>query len=220
MRAIIIDTETTDSTDPEAIEVAWIDPANPEKYYCERFLPSKPITLGAMATHHIVLSDLKNCRPSAEFMLPPVEFIIGHNVDFDWKVLGSPDVKRICTLALSRWLFPEIDSHTQSAMMYHLFPHEVAREQCLNAHSALADVRMCNMILNDLIRIMESRNVKVDTIEDIWAASEIARVPTVMAFGKHKGMAIKDVPSDYKMWLLRQTDIDPYLIQAIRGSLS
>ena len=32
--------------------------------------------------------------------------------------------------------------------------------------------------------------------------------------GKHKGIAIADIPNDYKRWLLNQDNIDPYLIQA------
>ena len=46
--------------------------------------------------------------------------------------------------------------------------------------------------------------------------SEAARIPTIMSFGKHKGMPIKDVPADYKRWLLGQSDIDPYLAIALR----
>ena len=43
----------------------------------------------------------------------------------------------------------------------------------------------------------------------------MARIPTVMTFGKHKGMVIKDVPRDYVRWLLGQPDVDPYLRQAL-----
>lgn len=128
-----------------------------------------------------------------------------------------PDVKRICTLALSRWLFPEIDSHSQSAMMYHLFPHEVARQHCQNAHNALEDVKMCKMLFDALVGEMAVRGIPSRTWQEIYEASEIARIPTVMSFGKHKGMAIKDVPADYKQWLLKQSDVDPYLIIALRG---
>ena len=47
--------------------------------------------------------DLIDCDPSYTVKLPPdAEYIIGHNVDFDWKALGQPNVKRICTQALAR----------------------------------------------------------------------------------------------------------------------
>jgi len=217
MSVIVFDTETTGIKDAEIVEAAWID-IHGNNPYCERFKPSKPIELGAMATHHIILSDLEDCRPSAEFKLPEdVTYLIGHNIDFDWKVIGSPDVKRICTLALSRYLYPEIDSHKQSAMMYHLFPHEDARISCREAHSALSDVRMCLSLLNLLVAELKKRNIPASTVAEIWQASEIARIPTVMAFGKHKGMAIKDLPGDYKLWLLKQADLDPYLEIALRG---
>jgi exodeoxyribonuclease X len=217
MRAIIFDTETTGINAPEIIEAAWIDIHGNHQYH-ERFKPSKQIELGAMATHHIIPADLTDCRPSSEFKLPEdITYLVGHNIDFDWKAAGSPDVKRICTLALSRWLFPEADSHKQSAMMYYLFPHEDARTSCKEAHSALADVHMCLTLLNALVAELKSRSIPASNVEEIWQASEIARIPTIMTFGKHKGTAIKDIPSDYKRWLLGQSDIDPYLIKALKG---
>lgn len=219
MSVLVFDTETTGTNEPEIIEAAWID-IHGKSPYCERFNPSKPIELGAMATHHIILADLVDCRPSSEFKLPDdVTYLVGHNIDFDWKVAGSPNVKRICTLALSRWLFPEIDSHKQSAMIYHLFSHEEARISCKDAHSALSDVQMCLTLLNALVAEMKNRGIPAASISEIWQASETARIPTIMTFGKHKGMAIKDVPPDYKRWLLVQTDIDPYLIIALKGGV-
>jgi exodeoxyribonuclease X len=38
-----------------------------------------------------------------------------------------------------------------------------------------------------------------------------------MPFGKHKGMLLADVPSDYKQWLLTQGDRDPYLRKALEA---
>lgn len=218
MKAIIFDTETTDVNEPEVIEAAWVQPDGTEEY-CERFLPSKAISLGAMATHHIIPSDLVGCRPSAEFSLPDgLEYMIGHNIDFDWKVAGEPDVKRICTLALSRWLFPQIDSHTQSAMLYHFLPPEEARELCKGAHNALSDVRNCLTVFTSIVEEMRSRGMQINSYAGIYQASEIARVPTVMAFGKHKGTLIKELPWDYVGWLLKQSDIDPYLRKALTSN--
>lgn len=213
MKAYILDTETTNTEDTaEIIEAAWID-QDSGKEYCERFLPAGPISFGAMAVHHIMLQDLSGCRASSEFAMPETEFIIGHNVDFDWRMIGSPDVKRICTLALCRYLWPEIDSHKQGAMMYFLFGAD-AQEQVKLAHCALDDVRMCQQILHSCVGELIQRGICCDTWEDIWQASEIARVPTVMSFGKHKGMAVKDVPRDYVRWYLGQADTDPYLVKA------
>lgn len=222
--AIIFDTETTGFNDAQIIEAAWIVVDHPTSLafvdgYHERFKPSKPIELGALSTHHILEEELEECRPHTDFALPPgLAYLIGHNVDFDWKVAGEPDVKRICILALSRWLWPDIDAHNQTAMMYYLFDDKAwVRDAVKNAHSALHDVRNCRQVLEQLVGELVSRGHTIATWDDLWRLSEKARIPTKISFGKHKGMAIKDLPTDYRGWLLRQPDLDPYLLKALRG---
>jgi exodeoxyribonuclease X len=218
MSGIIFDTESTGLKEPHLIEAAWLrvpDPNNlvPDATFHQRYNPGKPIELGALATHHIMDEDLVDCPPYSEFALPPCEYLIGHNIDYDWGVIGKPAVKRIDVLALSRHYFPQLDSHKQSAMLYH-FVRPQARELLKQAHSAEADVWNCLTILGHLIALIPSESV---TWEDVWHRSEHARIPTVMTFGKHKGAAIKDVPADYKRWLLGQPDVDQYLAKALRG---
>lgn len=215
MKALIFDTETTGITDPEIVEAAWLHVRGPQdlevvEVFEQRFRPTKLIELGALATHHIMDEDLLGMPPSGSFALPnDVTHLIGHNIDYDWNVAGTPNVRRICTLALSRYLFPTINSHTQSAMLYHL-ERATARQNLIGAHSALADVGNCRRILGFLIALMPG----IQTWDDLWQASEAARVPTVMSFGKHKGELIQNIPFSYKQWLLGQ-DIDPYLRQAL-----
>lgn len=214
MKTLILDTETTGTDDPEVVEVGWLQVDEP--IFClsadkfnGRFRPGKPITLGALATHHIMDEDLKDCPPSCDFVLPAdTAYLVGHNIDFDWKAIGSPDVKRICTLALCRMVYPQVDSHTLSAMFHHL-ERETARERLKGAHSAFEDVLLCRDILRHIVK-----HLNLSTWEELWIASEEARVPKIMPFGKHKGVPIEDVPFDYKMWLLRQPDVDPYLRKA------
>ena len=216
-KSIIFDTEATGIKEPVLIEAAWVELASIEPFtvtnpFVQRYNPGKPITLGALATHHILDEELVDCPSASSFRLPDdVSYIIGHNVDFDWEVIGKPEIKRICTLALARKLWPNLDSHTQSALLYHL-ERNSAREQLRNAHSALTDVGICAVILD---HICQQLNVK--TVEDLYTESEKARIPTNMPFGKHKGTLLADVPSDYKQWLLTQGDIDPYLRKAFEG---
>ena len=199
MEAVIFDTETTGKNDPILIEAAWlsveqVDPLITSESFCERYKPEKPI----------------DCSPAKTFKLPEgVEYIIGHSIDYDWAVVGSPNIKRICTLALARKVWPNIDAYSQSALLYYL-DRKNAKEILKNAHSAEADVNICAKILSEICKIL---NVK--TIESLWNLSEEARIPSVMTFGKHKGLPIADVPIDYKRWLLGQDNIDPYLIQAL-----
>jgi exodeoxyribonuclease X len=159
--------------------------------------------------------DLVDCPVYSDFKLPEnTQYLIGYNVDYDWKVIGEPPVKRICVLALCRYLWPQLDSHSQSAMLYHL-NRAKARELLREAHSAEADVMNCMRIMWRVLSVLEPG--EKETWEHVWQVSEIARIPTIMSFGKHKGLAIKDVPEDYKRWLLGQSDVDPYLAKALRG---
>jgi len=219
MTAVIFDTEATSLNEPHLIEAAWIKfstpAASPGEVFCRRYNPGKPIDLGALATHHIMDEDLVDCPPYTDFRLPDgIEYLIGYNVDYDWKVIGQPEIKRICVLALSRAFFPGLDSYSQSAVLYHLIRPQ-ARELLKGAHSADADVYNCHIILSHiLLRMLSDEPL---TWEQVWQRSELARIPTVMTFGKHKGAAIKDIPADYKQWLLKQPDVDQYLVKALRG---
>lgn len=219
MKTILFDTETTDTESPQIIEAAYLELANPSSpvavsQYYEQFKPEKPISLGAMAIHHILDEDLQDKRLHTEFALPEdLEFMIGHNIDFDWRVVGEPEVKRICTLALARHLLPDLDSHSQVALMYY-FERATAKALVQSAHNALVDVRNCLVVLNHLVALTDCT-----TWEDLWELSEVARVPTKMPFGKHRGELMTDVPRSYLSWLLKQEDMDPYLIKAVRAAM-
>ena len=218
MTALLFDTETTGIKDAEIIEAAWLELSDPINLtvlatFEQRYRPSKAIELGALATHHIYDEELIDCPPHTNFSLPSDTcYLVGHNIDYDWMMAGRPPVKRICTLALARHLYPELDSHSQSALMY-FFQRAQARERLRQAHSALADVQNCRIILRHLIE--KARHIQ--TWEDLWLLSEQARIPRVMPFGKHRGQPISAVPDDYKAWLLRQSDIDPYLVKALQS---
>lgn len=221
MTAYIFDSETTGLNEPHLIEAAWlklkdISSLTVTADFLQRYKPGKPIELSALATSHILDEELDGCEPYNTFALPDdVEYLIGHNVDYDWRVIGEPDVKRICTRALSSKLWPAADSHTQSAMIYLHYRTEAAG-LLRNAHAALDDVKNCRLLL---VKILDTLAVTlgrpVSDWEELWDISEDARIPTVIGFGKHRGMAISDLPSDYKRWLLNQSDLDPYVRKAL-----
>jgi len=218
MRIIIADTETTGIEDSEVIELAFIDldeklQLSPAPIFHQFYTPAKPITLGALAAHHILPSKLVGYPASINAKLPDnTAYIIGHNIDFDWKVLGSPNVRRICTLALARRAWPDLDSYTQSALMYHIHgATEQTRDRLSEAHSAAADILFCHDILKAVCTILDIHN-----IEQLYAASEDARIPTKMPFGKHKGEPIADVPRNYVLWYRRQENPDPFLLEAFK----
>lgn len=215
MTLLIIDTETNGRKPPEVIELAWLGNGLP---FEQRFKPSAPSTWGALAVHNILPEELEECPPSSSAALPEdTQYIVGHNVDFDWAALGKPSVKRICTLAIARKLYPELDSHKLGSLYYAFNgATEQTRHNLRNAHSALADVEFCENVLNYMLKD-RAPGVPAEA-EALWRFSEACRIPDKMTFGKYKGMLIKDLPSDYKAWMLRQHDMDEYVLKAVKAT--
>lgn len=221
--AIILDTEATTNKDTperplEVIELAWI-PLSPGDAlsggFSRRYKPKLQSTFGATAVHHILPSDLADCAPSAQAPqdVPPAKYWIGHNIDFDWKALGSPSgVKRICTLALSRSLWPECDAHNLSAMMYFTqgCKPEV-RERLRSAHAATDDCEFVLTILQTIMAVTKTRD-----LEGLHELSEEARIPKIWTFGKFKDQPISAADRGYASWCARQADFDPYYIVALK----
>lgn len=215
--AWVFDTETTGLAG-ELIQAGWIEfldnrLGGATRSHLQNYQPSVPIEFGAMAVHHIIDADLVGCPPSSSFALPAdVQYLIGHNIDFDWQVIGSPaHLKRIDTLAIARKLYPEA-SHTLSALIYRHYEDKAkAREWVKSAHNAQADGEMTLWLLRQMVKTQPS----IRSWEDLWQFSEACRIPEIMPFGKHKNTAIKDLPLDYVQWLRRQDDCDPYLLKAL-----
>lgn len=220
MSMIILDTET-DALHGRAVEYAWIG-LNPSlgitAEFLQRYNPERPIDPGATKIHHITDEQVAGKPSYKEVSVPDgTEYIIGHNIDYDIGVLelGGLDMskyKRICTLALARKAFPE-GRHTITAMIERLSdtPEEAA-ELLQNAHSALADVKMTLIILKHCLKKMGLGN----NPQLIWIASEAARIPTHMPFGKHKGVPMAKLDQGYITWALANMDnIDQYLRKAL-----
>lgn len=222
MSTLILDTETHD-LNGYPIEIAYAPCSfeqgvlviNQGGVFDEYFSCPEPIALGALATHHILETDIAE-KPSFDtFKMPQgVQYLIGHNIDYDIKAVQKcqPDftVKGICTLALCRMVWPELP-HTLSAMYYHVMDDlELARKHLRHAHNAKADIYFTGVILKTLVE-----QLGIKDMNSLFIMSETARIPKYITFGKHKGAAIKDLDPSYVTWLLRQDDLDPYLRKAI-----
>lgn len=215
MIALIIDTETTGvDEEDQVIELAYRSFGSTEAPTVERFFPTEGVKMkwGALATHHILPQDLQGQPSSLSAKLPPADYIIGHNVDFDWKMLGRPPVLRICTLALSRRLWPELDAHTLVAMIYFIKgANDRTRELVRWAHGAEEDVLLTVVLLDAIMK-----HVGIDNIPELWIMSEDARIPRKMTFGKFKGEPVSAVDRGYANWYRKQPDTDPYVLEAFK----
>jgi exodeoxyribonuclease X len=236
-RGVIFDVEAHHVVDPRIVEAAYgyVDEDGvylPETAVCQRYDPGLPSSLGALATHHILDYELVGMPSSDTFALPAdVGFVIGHNVSFDLVAAGSPsDIRSIDTLVLARKAWPELDSHTQSALFYHLHGESSdsltkARELLRGAHSAAIDIQICAKILRALIehfdedlhdmpQIVSSQD-DLPLLERLHLLSSAASVPLQMTFGQHKGLDAHRVPLDYKRWYLNLATRDPLVALAM-----
>ncbi len=222
----MLDTETTGKAEPvEVIELATLFLPDPPSQiiaaqtapFVQRYRPSKAIELGALAIHHILDEELAGEQTWPGWVAPPeVGYIVGHNIDYDWARLGSPSLKRICTLALARVAWPELDSYSLSALIYHIqHDRRLARSQLRDAHSAGADVLNSMQVLRALADV----NEWPETWEAWHALSELARIPKTIPFGMHKGKTIAELPLDYRKWILKQPKMDPYIVAAVKATL-
>ena len=225
MNALILDTETHD-LNGYPIEIAYIPCSfyngqlrlDRDNLFDEYYSCPAPISFGAMAVHHIIESDIAR-KPSYEtFRLPEnTTYLIGHNIDYDIQAIKLCDslisVKGICTLALARMVWPDAPSHTLGALYYMLAGgNEQTRRDLRNAHNAAADIMFTALILR---HIVEKLGIK--DMQSLYLFSEQARIPQKLTFGKWNGTPIKDVPADYKAWLLKQDNLDPYLRKALEA---
>lgn len=76
MNAIIFDSETTGLKDPQMVEGAYLKLADIQtlevvEEFLQRYKPSKPIELGALATSHIYDEELVDCPPHTDSRFPP-----------------------------------------------------------------------------------------------------------------------------------------------------
>lgn len=227
MQAIILDTETH-TLNGQPIEIAYAPVQINEgkltldktQIFDQLYSVDEPISYAAMAVHHILESELIDQPHYTTFTLPSdTTYIIGHNIDYDIRALekcgvDSKNIKAICTLALARLVWPDAEAHNISALIYMITKGSAkARDMIKKAHRADMDI-----ILTANILMHEIHHLKIKTIEELYEASEDARIPRSINFGKHRGTAITDLPADYIQWLLRQEDLDPYLRKAIENA--
>lgn len=239
MRVLFVDTETPGFTKPlQPIEAAgcysdsvFVDSAV-TGHFMERFKPTVPIEYGAVSVHHILPGELDD-KPrfdSKKFQaerLVGVSFVVGHNVDFDLEVLGVKGIKAICTLALARYWVPDLDSHKLGALTYHEFGMtDDTRNSLKEAHSALSDIVNTVNWLHAAVRHYApiSGPNPVHNWQELYALSEVGRVPYRMTFGKYgpkdgkQGKRIRDLKIEdagYVSWLRKNCSEDKYLMKAL-----
>lgn len=229
MEALIFDTETHklhgDIIEAGALDISFVDGELVMGYEHDlgRFKPSEPISLAAMAVHHIIDEDLVDCKPYTTFNIPNklnTRYLIGHNVDYDIKAMQRTgfdfnaqlrqSFEPICTLAMARRLWPTLESHTLTALSYHVSENKKQTRICLKeAHSAIND---CYTTFELLKAIVKTRGIT--DMEGLSGFACSSRIPTHIFYGKYKGSAISELETSELYDLSLKTE-DYNLVTAI-----
>ena len=214
--ALIIDTETDQGRDPRPIQVATINVATGFEWM-KYFNSGRSISPIVIKVHGITDEDVAGLERFSldEFDLP--EYLIGHNVRFDWRVIGRPPAKLICTVRLARIAFPEWRFYGQSKCIEQLLGKDEAGRMTVAAHDALGDARMCYLLYQ---ACCERLNIEPTDFAAAHTLSNTANPVGKMPFGKYKGRPINDVPIDYIKWMLGNIhNMQPSLYSALTNRI-
>lgn len=234
----VADTETTGFKDPVVpIQLAYqrLSGSGVDQYVVvlagnHRFNPGRPIEFGAMATHGITPDQVEREQPWEGWQWDATpEYLIGHSIEYDYKnirpALGNkPQPKLICTNAIARVAYPDIDSHKLGAIVHYAMFNSIGdmakrtvrtevKKLLKNAHEAQADVSMSLWVLK-----VCAAKLKIYGWQQLHELSELALMPSIMPFGKYRDEKIRDIPGDYKAWALSprgMTDLDPRMKKAM-----
>lgn len=206
----ILDTETA-SLEGGVVEIAWLEiNSNLEvvSEFVSRVNPERPIEPGAQAVHGISDADVAD-KPTLKDIatrLPKGIKMIAHNVPFDLKMVQEHiEVEAtLCTLALARRTIPSIDNHKLSTLATTL------GLDTKKAHSALGD---CYLVLGLLRHLIELNRV---TLHTSFTRQHLPKIVHRMPFGKFKGRFTMHVPSDYRRWLLGQSNVDKDIVYTFK----
>jgi exodeoxyribonuclease X len=126
-----------------------------ENKFVKRYKPSIPIHPDAVKIHGITYKDVFNCDSSESLELPEgLDYIIGHNVQYDHRCLGKPDIKLICTLKIakkfSKFAGVTFPDHKLDTLVKYYYPDEYHKLEG-KYHNALNDCIKCILILYKML---------------------------------------------------------------------
>lgn len=206
----VCDMETTGFPPDAAVcEVGWTDVRKsgggwsvglPEAMLVN---PGRPMPPDARSIHHIGDNDLIGAPPITTGFRKltdgfPSAFV-AHNHIFERAFFAGGETPWICTLKVSRRLWPECPAHTNQCLRYYL-GLEIDNDLAMPPHRAGPDTYVTGFILVEAL--------KLASVEDMMAWTSAPSLLPRVTFGKHRGQAWSDLPGDYLSWLVNKSDMD------------
>lgn len=242
---IFLDTETTGNQPNDRLcQLAWKYLGQSyDEMFDELYNPGLPITIEAMAVHHItekmiegkpLFKESPDYAPTKELLENPENVLVAHNAPFDIDMLqrdGINPTNFIDTLKLVRHFDPEmtIKRHNMQYLRYLLKLDEDITEP-IHAHDAKGDVIILELLFQRLYEKTKTQ-FNLSTEEEILKKMiELSAQPASIgkfAFGKYNGRSVAEVAKEdpgYLQWLLaqkRQSDQDEtdwiYTLEQVLG---
>jgi DNA polymerase III epsilon subunit-like protein len=186
-KILLLDCETTGVKNhpihghPQVIELAYIDLTEIKLSSLteamvwtlpvveQRFRPSMAIHPEAYKIHGISSRDLENCPKSETLTLPPIQYVLGHNIKYDKRCMNKKEIPEICTLDLAKTVSKNFnikyDNHKLDTLVNHYYPDH-AHKLVTPLHSASGDVVKNLLVLLKLVEHL--RGIKTwDDLYDI-----------------------------------------------------
>jgi exodeoxyribonuclease X len=173
--------------------------------------PERDIPAEARAIHHIGPEDVSTAPVEYDAVYNMVDdlgtpdIFVAHNAKFDRKFIEriAPELRPnwICTLKCAQKVWPEAPAHKNQVLRYWLgIDVEDRLPSGLFPHRALYDTIVTAGIFIELQKHM--------SIAEMIEYSNHNQILKIVGFGKHKGMAWKDVPPGYLRWCVGQDGLD------------
>jgi len=202
----VIDFETTgipSEADKHAIcEIGWCDVTmdsggavaigDPSSTLVD---PGRPISVEAMAVHHIRDAEVAGKRPAVEVLAGlchGTDVFVAHKADFEQSFFDGLGRPFVCSYKSALRVWPDAPTHSNQVLRYWL-GIELDPALALPAHRAGPDAYVTAHILSALL----ARCSLEDMIR--WSAGPALLVTCYLK--KHRGVKWKDVPADYLRWV-------------------
>jgi exodeoxyribonuclease X len=206
-----IDFETTGLPTPEdthaVVQVGWCDvdwnrdSATIGEPQSSLVRPGRPISLEAMAVHHIRDEDVADAL-SADAVLPNLmqgaDAFCSHNIDMERTYFGGGEKPWICSYKSALRVWRDSPTHSNQVLRYFLkidddddFDYRFARRP----HRAPDDAYCTAFILRNLLGSA--------SFDDLVRWSSGPALLLRVGFGKHAGLLWEEVPPDYLDWVVK-----------------
>jgi exodeoxyribonuclease X len=222
MKIVFFDTETTGGAETDRLcQLAVKERGIETPILNAIYKPPVPITIDAMAVHHITEKMIAG-RPA--FIEAPeysslkalfedaATIAIAHNAAFDVAMLARESIapaRTICTYKVARALDPE---ETLGRYQLQYLRYLLGLEIEAHAHDAWGDVLVLEGVFERLLAKLQQSRGFDSALDEMIAISARPVMFTTFRFGKYKGKRIEDVvrvDKGYLEWLLQEKRKEP-----------